>query len=197
MFQSWRFLSESFNVLTGVKQRDYSSLFFFNIYMNDLCSELLNSNNINTSKISGLAVPCLFWADDLVLRIKRRFTATFECFRKVLQRLETRCKHSDKTQVVIFNINGKLIKEKVFYRKQGIGSVKGSKDLGIWLDCNGKFNRPMNELAKEGMKATHSVYKSSTYSYISTEVLLKTYESMIKPITMFSSEVWGVPNETQ
>ena len=41
------------------------------------------------------------------------------------------------------------------------------------------------------MKATHSIYKLSTCNYISTEVLLKTYESMIKPIIMFSSEVWG------
>ena len=49
----------------------------------------------------------------------------------------------------------------------------------------------MNELAKKGMKATHSIYKLSTCNYISTEVLLKTYESMIKPIIMFSPEVWG------
>ena len=41
------------------------------------------------------------------------------------------------------------------------------------------------------MKATHSIYKLSTCNYISTEVLLKTYESMIKPIILFSSEVWG------
>ena len=40
------------------------------------------------------------------------------------------------------------------------------------------------------MKVTHSIYKLSTCNYISTELLLKTYESMIKPIIMFSSEVW-------
>ena len=49
----------------------------------------------------------------------------------------------------------------------------------------------MNELARKGMKAAHSIYKLSTCNYISTELLLKTYESMIKPIIMFSSEVWG------
>ena len=47
------------------------------------------------------------------------------------------------------------------------------------------------ELARKGMKVTHSIYKLSTCNYISTEILLKTYESMIKPIIMFSSEVWG------
>ena len=55
--------------------------------------------------------------------------------------------------MVIFNKNGKLIeKEKVFYGKQGIDSVKGYKYLGIWLECNGKFNRAMNELTKKGRK---------------------------------------------
>ena len=41
------------------------------------------------------------------------------------------------------------------------------------------------------MKATPSIYKLSTCNYISTELLLKTYEAMIKPTIMFSSEVWG------
>ena len=94
--------------------------------------------------------------------------------------------------MVIFNKNGKLIeKEKVFYEKQGTDSVKGYKYLGIWLDCNRKFTRAMNELAKKGMKATHSIYKLSTCNYVSTELLLQTYEFMIKPIIMFSSELWG------
>ena len=60
-------LSESFKVFIGVKQGDPPSPFSFNIYMNDLRSDLLNSNNIDTPKISDFAVPCLFWADYLVL----------------------------------------------------------------------------------------------------------------------------------
>ena len=35
--------------------------------MNNLYSDLLNSNNIDTPKIFDLAVPCLFRGDDLVL----------------------------------------------------------------------------------------------------------------------------------
>ena len=41
------------------------------------------------------------------------------------------------------------------------------------------------------MKATHSIYKLSACNYISSELLLKTYKSMIKAVKMFSSEVWG------
>ena len=115
-------LSESFKVLIGVKQGDPPSPFFFNIYMNDLCSDLLHSNNIDTPKITDLAVPCLFWADDFVLILESK-----EGLQQHLNVLEKYCKdwklsvNTDKTQVVIFNKNGKLIKkEKVFYRKQSI-----------------------------------------------------------------------------
>ena len=38
---------------------------------------------------------------------------------------------------------------RLFYRKEGIDSVKGYKYLEIWLVCNGKFNKKMNELAKQ------------------------------------------------
>ena len=96
---------------------------------------------IDTRKISDLAVPCLFWADDLVL-----ISESEEGLQQHLNVLKKYCKdwklsvNTDKTQVVIFNKNGKLIKkEKVFYRKQSIDSVKGYKYLGIWLDCNGKI----------------------------------------------------------
>ena len=142
---------------------------------------MLNSNNIYTPKISDLAVPCLFTADDLVL-----ISESKEGLQQHLNVSEKYCRdwklsvNIDKTQVVTFNKNEKLIeKENVFCRKQAIDSVKGCKYLGIWLDCNGKFNNAMNELAKKGMKATYSINKLSTCNYISTELLLKTYASMI------------------
>ena len=81
--------------------------------MNDLCSDLLNSNNIDTPKISDLAVPCLFWADDLVL-----ISESKKGLQQHLNVLKKYCKdwklgvNTDKTQVVIFKKNGKLIKKR-------------------------------------------------------------------------------------
>ena len=82
--------------------------------MNDFCSELLNGNN--TPKISNVAVPCLFLADDLVL-----ISESKEGLQQHLNVLEKNCKdwklsvNTDKTKVVIFNKNRKLIKKgKVF-----------------------------------------------------------------------------------
>ena len=41
--------------------------------MNDLCSDLINSaNDSETPKLQEIFVPCLFWADDLVLLSKKK-----------------------------------------------------------------------------------------------------------------------------
>ena len=46
----------------------------------------------------------------------------------------------------------------------------------------------MEELA---MRATHRIYRLSTCNYISLEMLLKTFETMVNPILLYSSELWG------
>ena len=81
----------------------------FNIHINDLCSDLLNSSNIVTPKIFYL-----FWADDFVL-----ISESKEGLQQHLNVLEKYCKdwelsvNTDKTEVVIFNTNGKLIRESI------------------------------------------------------------------------------------
>ena len=49
----------------------------------------------------------------------------------------------------------------------------------------------MQELAKKAMTATHRIYRISTCSYISFEMLLKTFETMVKPILLYPSELCG------
>ena len=103
-----------------MKQGDHPSPFFFNFYMNDLCSDLLNSNNNDAPKISNLEVLCLFWVDDLLL-----ISDSKEGLHQHLDVLEKYCKdwklsvNNDKIKVVTFNKNGKLIKnEKLEKRKR-------------------------------------------------------------------------------
>ena len=41
------------------------------------------------------------------------------------------------------------------------------------------------------MKAARRLYKLSTFNYISIKTLLETFNSLVKPILLFSSEIWG------
>ena len=72
-----------------------------------------------------------------------------------------------------------------------IEPTKHYKYLGILLDSNGKFKSAMDDLAKKGMRASHSIYKLSTCNSISHKTLIETFNSLIKPIVLFSSEIWG------
>ena len=99
----------------------------------------------------------------------------------------------DKIKSLIFNKSGRLIKtEKVYYKGDMIEPTKHYKYLGILLDSNGKFKSAMDDLAKKGMRASHSVYKLSTCNFISHDTFIETFNSLINPIVLFSSEIWGM-----
>ena len=187
-------ISDAFEIMLGVKQGDPPSPLFFSIYMNDLCTDLLkSSDNSNLIELGDCTLPCLFWADDLLLISK-----TKEVLQELLNILD---KYSadwkmkvniDKTKVVIFDKQGWVLKgEKLYYRNNCLENVKYFKYLGLTLDANGKYFTAMEELAKKALRATHRIYRLSTCNYISLEMLLKTFETMVKPIRLYSSELWG------
>ena len=59
------------------------------------------------------------------------------------------------------------------------------------MDSNGKFQTTINELTKKAAKALGRVHRLSTCNFISTNTLLDTFTSLVKPIMLFSSEIWG------
>ena len=71
-----------------------------------------------------------------------------------------------------------------------IEPTKHYKYLGILLDSNRKSAK--DDLAKKGMRASHSTYKFSACNFTSHETLIETFNSLIKPIVLFLSEIWGM-----
>ena len=187
-------LSSPFEISLGVKQGDPPSPFFFNTYMNDLCTNIMeNEKDTDSPNIKDIKVPCLFWADDLILISKSK-----EGLQEHLNILADYCEewklsvNIDKTEIIIFNKGGRLLKKEVFSCKDKvIEIVKQHRYLGILLDATGKLNTAMTDLDKKAMRATHTIYKLSTYNQISPRLLLQTYNSMIEPILLFSSETWA------
>ena len=67
------FMSDNFKISLGVKQGDPTSPVFFNIYMDELCTNLLEiETEAEAPIINDNKAPCLFWADDLLLISKSR-----------------------------------------------------------------------------------------------------------------------------
>ena len=67
--------------------------------------------------------------------------------------------------------------------------VQSYKYLGILF---GKFNRAMEHLADKSMKALFSLQATlKQLGYPPIPVILQLYESMLKPVMCYGSEVWG------
>ena len=49
----------------------------------------------------------------------------------------------------------------------------------------------MNDLANKGKRALYSIYKLSTVNYVSITTMLQVFETTIKPILLYGSEIWG------
>ena len=134
--------------------------------MNDLCSDLINSaNDSETSKLlQEIFIPCLFWADDLLLLSKTKDGLQKQL--DILAKYSSDWKlkvNTDKTKSLSFNKSGRLIKtEKVYYNGDMMEPTKHYKYLAIVLDSNGKFKSAVDDLAKKGRRAYHSIYKLST-----------------------------------
>ena len=65
------FMSDNFKISLGVKQGDSTSPFFFNIKMDELCTNLPEIET-QTPIINDYKIPSLFWADDLLLISKSK-----------------------------------------------------------------------------------------------------------------------------
>ena len=186
------FISDNFEINLEVKQGDPLSPLFFNVYMDELCLNLIQMEK-DAPTINSINIPCLFWADDLVL-----ISTTKEGLQNQLNVVNEYCSdwkltlNTEKTKTIIFNKTGATLKKhQINYGGELIKTVKYFNYLGITLDSNGKFHTAINELSKKPAKAAGRLYKLSTFNYITIKTLLETFNSLVKPILLFSSEIWG------
>ena len=98
----------------------------------------------------------------------------------------------EKKKLVIFKKTGVTVKtHQIYYGGVLIKTVKYFSHLGITLDSNGKFYKEINELSKKAAKAAVRPYTLSTFDYISIKTLVETFNSLVKPISLLSPEIWG------
>ena len=153
----------------------------------------LNQNNENDPPYIGdQEVPCLFWADDIIL-ISKSKTGLM----KNIDILQSYCTewhmkvNTDKTKIIIFNRTGKVCKrDKFLINGKDTEIKKNHKYLGFLLECNGQFQETINDLANKGKRASYSIYELSTVDYISITTMLDVFATTIKPILLYGSEIW-------
>lgn len=179
--------------MVGVNQGGNFSPTLFREYLNDLGSYLSHKNGI---VIGDEIISHLLWADDLIL-----LSETSDGLQAQLNGLEKFCSNNQmiinetKTKIMIygrgekvdFKLNGKVLDITTKYKY--LGNIFNTT-------CNINGN-PMRETIKylndNSIKAVYGLYsKTQPLSPLPPKINFTLFDSLVKPVAMYGSDIWGV-----
>ena len=97
----------------------------------------------------------------------------------------------EKSKVLIFNSNGKTHVNEFSYNNNIIQTVSKYYYSRVMLKCNGNFNVAVSLLMEKSRKAYFKIKKTIGLNN-PCNLLEKLFYSLVTPILLYGSEVWGV-----
>jgi hypothetical protein len=200
--------SNLFNCNVGVRQGENLSPLLFAMYLNDLTQflsnkmagltdlsqdirELLSDDDVEVF----LKLYLLMYADDMIL-----LSETKEDLQIALDELYTYCicwkltVNVSKTKIMIFS-RGKVRNRPAFmYNDDEIEIVDCFSYLGVVFNYNNKFNKTAKKLYDQASKAMYSLLRKSRVSGLPIDTQIELFDSVVAPIILYNSEVWGTNN---
>ena len=187
-------ITSFFDYTKGVRQGCPLSPILFNIYVNDLFEFM---NNDNDSDIflqeSEHKVNILMYADDLII-----LSETKEGLQKQIDKLAKYCSkwrlqiNNKKTKVMIFNRGNKMINTNFHTNNTKLENVKTFKYLGFSISAkNCSFLPTIEDLSIKANRVVYALNSKIKLSKLPTKLALKLFSTLISPILLYGSEVWG------
>ena len=183
-------VTNTFQSMVGVRQGDVLSPNLFKIFINDLPTYLSSSQDpvyLNEKRLD-----CLMYADDVIL-----VSSSAVGLQQKLNLLQTFCDdwclsiNVDKTKVLIFNKAGRVINNHRFVISGNVISCTNSyKYLGILFSASGTFTPAKKQLYDKAVKALYSLKRNILSLNPSIYTSLHIFDHTIKPILLYSSEIW-------
>ena len=186
-------LTESFLANQGVKQGCILSPLLFNIFIADIV-ERFETENCRPIKIDeSRNLSCLLWADDIIL-----LSHLEEGLRNMLSALDSYVNengmsiNTKKTQCMIFNKTGKFIRRSYPMKNGIIETTKSYKYLGFVLTPSGGIISGLKDLRDRAQRAYYKLkHKLGLHFRLYPSTTISLFESLIKPILLYSSDFWG------
>lgn len=157
-----------------------------------MTSNALVNCNSDPVVIGDFSLNILLYADDIVLLSQSK-----KGLQNSLNALYDYCDcwklqvNTDKSKVIVFNSNGKTFLDEFTYNDSCIETVSHYSYLGIVIKCNGNFNLAINTLMEKARKAYFKIKKTVGLNN-PCRLLEKLFDTLISPILMYCSEIWGV-----
>jgi hypothetical protein len=176
----------------GVRQGDSLSPTLFNIYVNDIDS-IFGSPDCDPVTINDIKINHLMYADDLLI-----LSESSSGLQRCLNNLETFCVrwkldiNITKSKTMLMS-KGKLNKQKFHFHigNTNLEIVDEYRYLGVVLYFNGNMKHAAENVYNKSIKAYFALRsKLSNVVNVSMKLNLKLFDSMIKPIYTYGSEIW-------
>lgn len=185
--------TEMFHCNKGIMQGDSLSPVLFTTFMNDV-PEYLKQNHCLGLSFYERTINCLMFADDLII-----MSPTAEGLQKSMN---TICSHArkwklkinlKKSNVMIFRANGHYIPNHKFsLNNTNIEIVDKQTYLGLVFTPSGKFSYARTVLSNKAKKTVgHIRSLLSNCTTIPISLLLKLFDSLVKPVLLYGCEIWG------
>ena len=156
-------------------------------------NEIFNTQACEAPTLMNKLVGCLLYADDLLI-----LSETKEGLQKSLDNLHDYCNtwklqlNVKKTNVVIFASRQPKKTCDFRFGTNNITIVKSYKYLGVKFTDNGYFTEAVTSLKERGNKAMFAMSRSFYTGITFNPALpLKVFDSTIRPIITYASEVWS------
>ena len=193
-----------FPCLVGVRQGENLSPFLFSIFLNDLDDYF---RDLNGSPLRLVAQKCqdtlqiyleifaLLYADDTVI-----FAESTEKLQSALDIFDMYCKawklsiNTNKTKVMIFSKRKTRQHFEFKLNDASLDIVDNYTYLGLLMKYNGTFNDAKVKLVDQAQKALFALYTKIRNLNIPLDIQLQLFDSLIEPILLYGSEVWGFEN---
>ena len=179
-----------FKCQKGVRQGCILSPLLFTLFLAGLDREI-KKNNAGIQLHNGITLDILMYADDVALvsdnaaGLKKHLSTLLEFCLK--WKLEV---NTEKTKICIFGRNN--CSDIFKLNNHTLEKVQSYKYLGMWFAKNGRFQVAKKHFANQAKKAMFSLL--TTLRQLDNPpipVILQLYETMLKPIMCYGSEVWG------
>jgi hypothetical protein len=183
--------SEFFDSFAGVKQGEPLSPFLFIFFINDMYNSLCD-DRVEMFTMNEVKIFMLLFADDTVL-----FSYTKQGLQILLDKLHDYCNkwgisvNINKTVIMVCKRGNQLENVEIMYGGEKLEVVNKFIYLGVCLSSNGSFYQTQLSLSKQALKAMYSL--NSLFEKVPMHITdkIKLFDSMVKPILMYGSEIWG------